>query len=149
MSLLTVDCGWPGKPLNGKVRRLLLDSKAVGADLTPDDKFMAGSVVGYYCHDGRMDLLQGESTRMCQPDGRWSGERPWCDINVAFGKPVKYSGVMETTTETLTDGLSDSNDPVKTAQCPVLAKVNPYFEIDLLDSYPIHFVAIYGKDGEL
>ena len=73
----------------------------------------------------------------------------WTDINVAFGKPVKYSGVMETTTETLTDGLSDSNDPVKTAQCPVLAKVNPYFEIDLLDGYPIHFVAIYGKDGEL
>ena len=72
----------------------------------------------------------------------------WADINVAFGKPVKYSGITETTTEVLTDGLSDSNDPMKTAECPVLAKSNPFFEIDLLDSYPIHFVAIYGKDGE-
>ena len=72
----------------------------------------------------------------------------WTDINVAFGKPVQYSGFTETTTEALTDGLSDSNDPVKTAECPVLAKINPYFEIDLLESYPIHFVAIYGKDGE-
>jgi len=142
-------CGWPGKPWNGRVRLSLLDDRAVGTDLNPEDKFTPGSVVSYRCHTGRMDLLQGEPTRMCQSDGRWTGERPWCDINVAFGKPVKYSGITETTTEVLTDGLSDSNDPMKTAECPVLAKSNPFFEIDLLDSYPIHFVAIYGKDGTI
>ena len=76
-----VDCGWPGKPLNGKVRRLLLDNKMAAADLTPNDKFGVGSVVGYKCQSERMDVLRGEPTRLCQPDGRWSGERPWCGKN--------------------------------------------------------------------
>ena len=75
------DCGWPGKPWNGRVRLSLLDDRAVGTDLNPEDKFTPGSVVSYRCHTGRMDLLQGEPTRMCQSDGRWTGERPWCGEN--------------------------------------------------------------------
>ena len=60
------------------------------ADLTPNDKFGVGSVVGYKCQSERMDVLRGEPTRLCQPDGRWSGERPWCGKNSTWSSVLHF-----------------------------------------------------------
>jgi hypothetical protein len=38
-----------------------------------------GSTATYTCNDNYQ--LKGASTRMCQPDGTWSGEEPSCDVS--------------------------------------------------------------------
>uniref|UniRef100_A0A8C8AY99 CUB and Sushi multiple domains 2 n=1 Tax=Otus sunia TaxID=257818 RepID=A0A8C8AY99_9STRI len=58
---LLVSCGHPGSPPHAQI---------VG------DKYTVGSVVRYSCLGKR--TLIGNSTRMCQLDGRWSGSLPHC-----------------------------------------------------------------------
>ncbi|XP_043915904.1 CUB and sushi domain-containing protein 1-like [Protopterus annectens] len=58
---LLVSCGHPGIPPNAQIS---------------GDKYIVGSVVRYSC-EGRQTLI-GNSTRMCQLDGRWSGTLPHC-----------------------------------------------------------------------
>ena len=40
------------------------------------DGFSPGSVATYTCNDGY--VLVGDSTRICQTTGTWSGEDPHC-----------------------------------------------------------------------
>uniref|UniRef100_A0A8C3UBV4 CUB and Sushi multiple domains 2 n=1 Tax=Catharus ustulatus TaxID=91951 RepID=A0A8C3UBV4_CATUS len=58
---LLVSCGHPGSPPHAQIS---------------GDKHTVGSVVRYSCL-GRRTLV-GNSTRMCQLDGRWSGSLPHC-----------------------------------------------------------------------
>ncbi|KAF7245889.1 CUB and sushi domain-containing protein 1 [Varanus komodoensis] len=56
-----VSCGHPGSPPYAQIL---------------GDVHTAGSVVRYSCLEGRS--LMGNSTRLCQLDGRWSGSLPHC-----------------------------------------------------------------------
>ncbi|XP_067329772.1 CUB and sushi domain-containing protein 2 isoform X5 [Anolis sagrei] len=56
-----VSCGHPGSPPHAQIS---------------GDVYTVGSVVRYSCLQGRN--LIGNSTRMCQLDGRWSGSLPHC-----------------------------------------------------------------------
>ncbi|XP_053123530.1 CUB and sushi domain-containing protein 2 isoform X5 [Hemicordylus capensis] len=56
-----VSCGHPGSPPYAQIS---------------GDIYTVGSVVRYSCLEGRS--LIGNSTRMCQLDGRWSGSLPHC-----------------------------------------------------------------------
>ncbi|GAB0199455.1 CUB and sushi domain-containing protein 3 [Grus japonensis] len=56
-----VSCGHPGSPPHAQIS---------------GDKYTVGSVVRYSCLGKR--TLIGNSTRMCQLDGRWSGSLPHC-----------------------------------------------------------------------
>ncbi|POI27407.1 hypothetical protein CIB84_008843, partial [Bambusicola thoracicus] len=56
-----VSCGHPGSPPHAQIS---------------GDKYTVGSVVRYSCLGKR--ALIGNSTRMCQLDGRWSGSLPHC-----------------------------------------------------------------------
>uniref|UniRef100_A0A8C3LRI7 CUB and Sushi multiple domains 2 n=1 Tax=Chrysolophus pictus TaxID=9089 RepID=A0A8C3LRI7_CHRPC len=58
---LLVSCGHPGSPPHAQIS---------------GDKYTVGSVVRYSCLGKR--ALMGNSTRMCQLDGRWSGSLPHC-----------------------------------------------------------------------
>ncbi|XP_042741140.1 CUB and sushi domain-containing protein 2 [Lagopus leucura] len=58
---LLVSCGHPGSPPHAQIS---------------GDKYTVGSVVRYSCLGKR--ALVGNSTRMCQLDGRWSGSLPHC-----------------------------------------------------------------------
>uniref|UniRef100_A0A8B9RZV4 CUB and Sushi multiple domains 2 n=1 Tax=Accipiter nisus TaxID=211598 RepID=A0A8B9RZV4_9AVES len=58
---LLVSCGHPGSPPHAQIS---------------GDKYTVGSVVRYSCLGKR--TLIGNSTRMCQLDGRWSGSLPHC-----------------------------------------------------------------------
>ncbi|XP_051775015.1 CUB and sushi domain-containing protein 1 [Erpetoichthys calabaricus] len=58
---LLVSCGHPSVPPNGQIS---------------GDRFTVGSVVRYSCLSRRS--LIGNSTRMCQLDGHWSGSLPHC-----------------------------------------------------------------------
>uniref|UniRef100_A0A7M4DYW0 CUB and Sushi multiple domains 2 n=1 Tax=Crocodylus porosus TaxID=8502 RepID=A0A7M4DYW0_CROPO len=58
---LLVSCGHPGSPPHAQIS---------------GDKYTVGSVVRYSCLGKR--ILTGNSTRMCQLDGRWSGSLPHC-----------------------------------------------------------------------
>ncbi|XP_019343511.2 CUB and sushi domain-containing protein 2 isoform X1 [Alligator mississippiensis] len=58
---LLVSCGHPGSPPHAQIS---------------GDKYTVGSVVRYSCLGKR--TLTGNSTRMCQLDGRWSGALPHC-----------------------------------------------------------------------
>ena len=59
---LAVSCSDPGTPANG-IRRL-----AQGT--------LVGSFVTYECDKGY--VLEGPSSRVCQPDGVWSATLPSC-----------------------------------------------------------------------
>ncbi|XP_058853305.1 CUB and sushi domain-containing protein 2-like [Acipenser ruthenus] len=58
---LLVSCGHPSVPPNAQLE---------------GDRFTVGSVIRYSCVGRR--VLIGNSTRMCQLDGRWSGSLPHC-----------------------------------------------------------------------
>ncbi|KAJ6652285.1 hypothetical protein lerEdw1_012753 [Lerista edwardsae] len=60
-----VSCGHPGSPPYAQIL---------------GDVYTVGSVVRYSCLEGRS--LIGNSTRMCQLDGRWSGSLPHCSGNL-------------------------------------------------------------------
>uniref|UniRef100_A0ABM5ESZ5 CUB and sushi domain-containing protein 2 isoform X2 n=1 Tax=Pogona vitticeps TaxID=103695 RepID=A0ABM5ESZ5_9SAUR len=60
-----VSCGHPGSPPYAQIS---------------GDVYTVGSVVRYSCLEGRS--LVGNSTRMCQLDGRWSGSLPHCSGTV-------------------------------------------------------------------
>ena len=66
--LLGIDCGNPGMPMNGMVT-------------TTDDNFV-DSVATFTCDDGYM--LDGDSQRVCQPDGTWSNMVPRCPRKLLF-----------------------------------------------------------------
>ncbi|KAI1231212.1 hypothetical protein IHE44_0008149 [Lamprotornis superbus] len=66
---LLVSCGHPGSPPHSQIS---------------GDKHTVGSVVRYSCL-GRRTLV-GNSTRMCQLDGRWSGSLPHCSV-ISCGNP--------------------------------------------------------------
>nr|XP_014341913.1 PREDICTED: CUB and sushi domain-containing protein 1-like [Latimeria chalumnae] len=58
---LQISCGHPGIPSNA---------------ILSGEKFTYGAVIYYSCTAGR--TLLGNSTRICQEDGRWSGSLPHC-----------------------------------------------------------------------
>ncbi|XP_061452290.1 CUB and sushi domain-containing protein 2 isoform X5 [Rhineura floridana] len=60
-----VSCGHPGSPPYAQIL---------------GDVYTVGSVVRYSCLEGRN--LIGNSTRMCQLDGRWSGSLPHCSGSI-------------------------------------------------------------------
>ena len=45
--------------------------------LTSTGGFSPGSVANYTCNDGY--VLEGDSRRVCQATGAWTGEEPQCD----------------------------------------------------------------------
>ncbi|XP_057370604.1 uncharacterized protein LOC130691648 isoform X2 [Daphnia carinata] len=163
-----LSCGWPGKPVGGILVSASLptplqdDIPSFGRAYVPTNRvlsyeyqFQEGQVVAYQCHTSRLDVLTGTySNRTCQSDGRWSGTRPWCDLNVAYGKTVNYAGLetsrVVTLSDTLmTDGLIDSEDPLNTAECPSLARGGgAYFTVNLGEEMPVRVVGIFGKKGE-
>ena len=59
---IAVDCGVLDDPENGEV-------SLTGTIL--------GSKATYSCNSGY--VLEGESTRVCQSNGKWSGEAPTCE----------------------------------------------------------------------
>ncbi|KAK4018928.1 hypothetical protein OUZ56_000963 [Daphnia magna] len=163
-----LSCGWPGKPVGGTLvstslpQPLQEEVPSFGRAYVPTNRvlsyeyqFQEGQVVAYQCHTSRLDVLTGTySNRTCQSDGRWSGTRPWCDLNVAYGKTVNYAGLetsrVVTLSDTLmTDGLIDSEDPLNSALCPPLARGGgAYFTVNLGEEMPVRVVGIFGKKGE-
>lgn len=65
--LIGVDCGDLDDPENGEVS---LTGTTFGSNAT------------YSCNDGY--FLEGESSRVCQSDGNWSGEAPTCERKSYF-----------------------------------------------------------------
>ena len=51
--------------------------------ITPTNQFAA--VARYECHDGYV-LRGGDSARVCQGDGTWSGQEPSCHFDRNIGK---------------------------------------------------------------
>ena len=71
--------------------------------------------------------------------------------NIAYGRPVLMSTGM--TTGALTDSLTDYEDTINPAECPVLQKVtspgkSSSFDISFSDSYIVAGVTIYGHKGK-
>ena len=62
ISSAAVQCGNLSSPLNGQVN-------------VEGNTF--GSQANYSCSEGY--VLNGNSTRMCQSDGQWSGSEPTCE----------------------------------------------------------------------
>jgi len=60
--LLAVDCGILNQPNGGQVTR---------------DGSSFGSQANYSCSEGY--VLNGNTTRVCQGDGQWSGSEPTCE----------------------------------------------------------------------
>uniref|UniRef100_A0A672UVJ0 CUB and Sushi multiple domains 2 n=1 Tax=Strigops habroptila TaxID=2489341 RepID=A0A672UVJ0_STRHB len=90
---LLVSCGHPGSPPHAQIS---------------GDKYTVGSVVRYSCLGKR--TLVGNSTRMCQLDGRWSGSLPHCSGTFPTPHPLPASlPVHRLTAELrqLNSGLSD------------------------------------------
>ena len=59
---LAVDCGTLSQPNGGQVSQ---------------DGSSLGSQANYSCSEGY--VLNGNSTRVCQVDGQWSGSEPTCE----------------------------------------------------------------------
>ena len=59
---IAVSCGNLSNPVDGEVRA---------------DGNTFGSQANYSCSEGY--VLNGNSTRMCQSDGQWSGSEPRCE----------------------------------------------------------------------
>ena len=59
---IAVPCGTLNNPTNGEVSA---------------DGSTFGSQANYSCSEGY--VLNGNSTRMCQADGQWSGSEPLCE----------------------------------------------------------------------
>ena len=64
---IAVDCGVLDDPENGEVS---LSGTTLGSKAT------------YSCNDRY--VLEGESTRVCQSNGKWSGEAPTCERKSCF-----------------------------------------------------------------
>ena len=58
---IAVNCGHPGKPRHGNIT---------------ESGFTYQKVVSFSCN--KYFELQGDRTRQCQADGKWSGEQPKC-----------------------------------------------------------------------
>lgn len=78
-SLAVVSCGHPGSPPHAQIS---------------GDKYTVGSVVRYSCLGKR--ALVGNSTRMCQLDGRWSGSLPHCSGELGLGMGCSPRGDSRT-----------------------------------------------------
>lgn len=79
LSLAVVSCGHPGSPPHAQIS---------------GDKYTVGSVVRYSCLGKR--ALIGNSTRMCQLDGRWSGSLPHCSGELGVGTGCSPRGDSRT-----------------------------------------------------
>lgn len=137
LRLHALDCGYPGLPFDG----------AANASLDwPDNRltYRPGTTLAYGCRLASQVLRgRADRVRVCRPDGRWTGRRPWCDVNLAYGKKVHYLGTAYRLNRRrgyktlLTDGLVDVEDQ----ECPTLAPGSAV-EIDLNATYPIRSVVL-------
>lgn len=112
-------------------------------------QFNPGDVVTYSCRERSYDILQGpQQNRTCQEDGTWSGSRPWCDLNVAYGRMATFDDVNLSSSNTplITDGISSTDDG---AECILLKKGGgAYFSVNLETQLPVSNVFVVGKPGE-
>lgn len=128
-STTVVRCGHPAVPVNA---RLSLSSSA--------DLIIPGTVATYSCDEGYE--LFGSETTICSTSGIWSGELPFCGMNVALRRPANQSS-------TVRGGPAvNANDGEKTTvhdgkRCTeTMKEPSPWWQVDLLRPYPIKAVRV-------
>jgi len=103
--------------------------------------------VRYGCREADR-ILRGQNIRICQEDGTWSGSRPRCDVNIAYGKRATFVNEQEERDESsLTDGLTD---PSEDQSCPSLSSTdNSSLTLDLGDNYTITTIFLHLQDASV
>lgn len=103
----------------------------------------AGSTATYSCDEGYE--LFGVPTRTCSQDGRWSGELPYCAVNVAYGKPANQSSTVRGgDAKNANDG--DLTTLHENRFCTETKVENaPWWQVDLLQAYEVRVVRILTR----
>ncbi|XP_054154343.1 CUB and sushi domain-containing protein 1-like [Oppia nitens] len=111
--------------------------------ISDEVNFTSGSTTTYKCDDGYE--LFGTAVRVCGNDGKWTGDLPYCAVNVAYGKPSNQSS-------TIRGGESrNANDGDITAihenkYCTeTKIESSPWWQVDLLQPYEIKVIRIVTR----
>lgn len=103
----------------------------------------AGTTATYICDDGYQ--LFGQISIVCGTDGKWSGELPYCAVNVAYGKPSNQSSTSrggeanhanDGDTTTLHENKFCSETKVESS---------PWWQVDLLQPYEVRIVRVITR----
>lgn len=103
----------------------------------------SGTVATYACDEGYE--LFGDSSSVCTDKGKWSGDLPYCAVNVAYGKPTHQSS---TTREGNAKNANDGNATAvhDSKYCTETRKdMSPWWQVDLLREYEIKVVRIVTR----
>jgi len=122
-------CGIPGRSERGIVSALHSSSS-----------YSPGQRAEYSCQRGFTQL--GNSTRVCQHDGLWSGTWPRCVDNLAYKKPVASSAII--------DGYRASfivDADVKSCIYLDMRVVDRYVQIDLGRNHLIAGIVVHVPEG--
>lgn len=123
-------CGNPAVPINARVS-------------VSSNSFKEGSIATYTCDDGYE--LFGSSTAVCLANGLWSGELPFCGLNIAVRKPTNQSSTVRGGPPT------NANDGDKTTvhdgkRCTeTMKESSPWWQVDLLNPYPIKAIKVTSR----
>ena len=95
--------------------------------------------IKYSCDSGY--VLFGEPERICA-DGKWKKNVPQCAVNVAKYKPASSSseakgGEARKAVDGKTSTVHEGDKCTETE-----AEKSPWWTVDLLDAYPVHFVRL-------
>ncbi|XP_064486743.1 sushi, von Willebrand factor type A, EGF and pentraxin domain-containing protein 1-like [Ornithodoros turicata] len=124
------NCPQPAVPLYAKVT------------FSSEDR-SPGSMATYTCDEGYE--LFGVPTRTCSQNGRWSGELPYCAVNVAYGKPANQSSTVRGgEAKNANDG--DLTTLHENRFCTETKVENaPWWQVDLLQPYEVRVVRILTR----
>ncbi|CAH1169570.1 unnamed protein product [Phaedon cochleariae] len=120
-------CGHPPVPLNSRVT-------LSAPNLAP------GTVATYLCDEGYETF--GNTRTTCSPTGTWTGELPFCGINVAYHRPTNQSTTVKG------GSALNANDGDKSTEhdgkrCTETHKeTSPWWQVDLLKPYPVKVIRI-------
>ncbi|RWS28808.1 Lectin C: F5/F8 and sushi domain-containing protein-like protein [Leptotrombidium deliense] len=111
--------------------------------LSDEVHLQSGSTATYKCDDGYE--LFGTSVRNCGYDGKWTGDLPYCAVNVAYGKPTNQSSTIRGgDSRNANDG--DVTTIHENKYCTETKNENsPWWQVDLLQAYEVKVIRIITR----
>lgn len=111
--------------------------------LSDESHIRPGSIASYRCDDGYE--LFGSAVRTCNHNGVWSGELPYCAVNVAYGKPSNQSSTIRGgDSRNANDGDSGTLHEGKRCTESKIEQ-SPWWTVDLLQPYEVKVIRIITR----
>lgn len=144
-NLSPVQSAPPSSPLHSSVKTCPRPAVPLYAQVTLSDDYLlrVGSTATYQCDDGYE--LFGSATRVCTSNGKWSGDLPYCAVNVAYGKPTNQSSTIRGgDSRNANDG--DTTTLHENKYCTeTKTEGSPWWMIDLLQPYEVKVIRVLTR----